>query len=562
MVTFLDTRTGALTATAVPATRIALAPDARRLVATTTDVGFRNTFFDVYTLDPNNRSLSAAVHSQKPYIAISHVEFSPNGLELLTAGGYTPFARWPLTSDNRVLDSRPVTYWGTTYRITWHSYRPTLAPSPATTGATAKFAIQAGRMAPGTTFQCAVDAKALASCPANWTTPSLAPGRHTVRVVASEPGGRSAATARTWIVTAPTQYTAVTPKRVLDTRTGLGAAKAKITAGGRVTLTIPGLPTGTTAVTLNVTVTNPTLAGYLTAYPTGAAQPTASNLNFVKGQTVANLVVVAVGTGGKVTFYNAAGTVDVIADLAGYYTPAIGARFIARTADRILDTRYGVGASKARVGPGTVTLAVPGLPAGTTAVALNVTVTNPTAASYLTVYPTGKPRPTASNLNFVKGQTIANLVIVPVGTGGKISFYNNAGTVDIVADIAGQYTATIGSYFTALTPIRVLDTRSGIGAPKVKVSPGFEANVTLAGIPDGVTAVALNVTAANPTASGYLTAYPTGGLLPWVSNLNFRAGQTVPNLVIVRVGPNNTVSFSNNAGSVDVIADLAGYFRP
>ena len=560
MVTFVDTRTGTRTTTAARASRIGLSPDAQRLVATTTDL--HNQFFDIYTLDPNRQSLSAQVRTLKPYLGISHVEFSPDGRELLTSQVYQ-FARWPLTSGNAVLDSGPNTQTRELTNVSWHSYRPTLAPSPATTGATAKFAIQAERMAPGTTFQCAVDASALAGCSASWTTPSLVPGRHTVRVVATEPGGRSSATARTWMVTAPTLYTAVTPKRVMDTRTGLGTAKSKAGPGGLVILTIPGVPVGTTTVTLNVTVTNPTAPGYLTIYPTGAAKPTASNLNFVKGQTVANLVVVAVGTGGKVTFYNATGSVDVIADLAGYYTPTIGARFIGHSADRILDTRYGLGASKARVGPGTVTLAVPGLPAGTTAVALNVTVTRPTAASYLTVYPTGKPRPTASNLNFVKGQTIANMVIVPVGTGGRISFYNNAGTVDILADLAGYYAQTTnGARFTALTPIRVLDTRTGIGAPKVKVSPGFEANVTLADLPDGVTAVAFNLTATNPTASSYLTAYPTGGLFPWVSNLNFLAGQTVPNLVIVGVGPNNTVSFVNNAGSVDVIADLAGYFTP
>ena len=561
VVTFVDTRTGTMTTTTAPAMRIGLSPDAQRLVATTTDSNLRNEFFDIYNLDPNSRSLSGPVRTQKPYLGISHVEFSPDGRELLTSERYQ-FARWPLTSGNEVLDTGPNTQTSELTNVSWHTYRPTLAPSPATTGAAASFTIKAGRMAPGTTFRCAVDDRALAGCSASWTTPSLAPGRHTVRVIATEPSGRSAATARTWIVTAPTLYTAVNPKRVMDTRIGLGTAKAKIAAGGRVTLTIPGLPVGTTAVALNVTVTNPTTAGYVIAYPTGAAQPTTSNLNFVAGQSVANLVMVSVGSGGKVTFYNSAGTVDVIADLAGYYSRALGARFIARTPDRIMDTRIGLGASKATKGPGTVTLVVPGLPTGTTSVALNVTITNPTAASYLTVYPTGKPRPTTSNLNFIKGQTTANMVIVPVGTGGRITFYNNSGTVDIVADIAGEYTPTGGALFTALTPARVLDTRSGIGAPMAKIGLGVELVMTLPDLPDGVTAVALNVTAANPTAPSYLTVFPADQNRPWVSNLNFRAGQIVPNLVIVGVGPNNTVRFNNNAGSVNVIADLAGYFRP
>jgi hypothetical protein len=564
VVTFVDTRTAAMTTTTAPAMCIGLSPDARRLVTTTTDSNLRNEFFDVYTLDPNSRSLSAAVRTQKPYLGISRVEFSPDGRELLTSQRYQ-FARWPLTSGNVVLDTGPNTQTGELSNVSWHSYRPALAPSPATTGPTAAFTIQAGRMAPGTTFQCAADDGPPAGCSTSWTTPSLAPGRHTVRVIGTEPSGRSATVARTWMVTAPTLYTAVSPKRVMDTRNGTGTTKAKVAGGGRVTLTIPGLPAGTTAVTLNVTATNPTAASYLTAYPAGAVQPSASNLNYVKGQTVANLVVVAVGSGGRVTFFNSAGTVDLIADLAGYHRPSTGTRFLTRPPDRIMDTRIGLGAAKATVGPGQVTLMVPGLPAGTTAVVLNVTVTNPTAASYLTVYPAGTTRPTASNLNFVRGQTIANLVIVPVGTGGKVTFYNNAGTVEILADLAGEYTAT-GARLTPLNPVRVLDTRIGIGAPVARVSHLSEVTLTLPDLPDGVTAIALNVTAASPTLASDLAVNPTGqqapGTLNVVSNLNFLAGQTVPNLVIVGVAPGNRVTFTVDAGSVDVIADLAGYFMP
>jgi WD40 repeat protein len=567
MVTFLDTRTGKLTVTSIPASYIALAPDAQRLVTASYDAGLQHDVFDNYTLDPNARTLTAPVRSLKLYIPISHVEFSPDGRELLTTGGYVPFQRWPLTTDGRVLEPRPSSNSLSPYRISWHSYRPSLAPSPATTGAIATFTTRPGQMAPGTTFRCSVDNKALAGCSTTWTTASLAPGRHTVRVVGTEPNGRSAATARTWVVTAPTLYTAVNPRRVMDTRAGIGAAKAKVRAGGLVTLTVPGLPAGATAAKLNVTATSPTAASHLTAFPSGTVRPNASNLNFVAGQTVANLVVVAVGSGGKVTFFNAAGTVDVVVDLAGYYTPSAGARFIAHEPDRILDTRIGLGAAKAKVGPGTVTFVVPGLRAGATAVALNVTVTRPTAAGFLTAFPTGRARPTASNLNFVKGQTVANMVVVPVGTGGKVSFYKNAGTVDIVADIAGEYSpaaGTTGALFTALAPTRVLDTRNGTGAPTAKIRPGSDVNLTLPDLPDGVTAIALSVTATRGTTPSHLTVSPgpLSGPPGVVSNLNFLAGQSVPNLVIVKVGPNNTVTFSTGAGSVDVIADLAGYFKP
>ena len=72
---------------------------------------------------------------------------------------------------------------------------------------------------------------------------------------------------------------------------------------------------------------------------------------------------------------------------------------------------------------------------GVGAVALNVTVTNPTAPSYLTVWPTGAPRPSASNLNYTPGQTVPNMVIAKVGTDGRISIYNYAGTTDVIVDV-------------------------------------------------------------------------------------------------------------------------------
>ncbi|MDP1804975.1 MAG: hypothetical protein Q8K72_07410, partial [Acidimicrobiales bacterium] len=78
---------------------------------------------------------------------------------------------------------------------------------------------------------------------------------------------------------------------------------------------------------------------------------------------------------------------------------------------------------------------------GATAVVLNVTVTEPTAGSFLTAWPTSENRPVASNLNFVAGQTIPNLVIAKIGTGGKVTIYNNLGSTVVVADVQGWFTA-------------------------------------------------------------------------------------------------------------------------
>ena len=70
---------------------------------------------------------------------------------------------------------------------------------------------------------------------------------------------------------------------------------------------------------LNITATGPTAGGFLTVFPTGTGRPNASNLNFGPGQTVPNLVIAQVGTNGQVSIYNAAGSTQLIADVAGWF---------------------------------------------------------------------------------------------------------------------------------------------------------------------------------------------------------------------------------------------------
>ena len=124
--------------------------------------------------------------------------------------------------------------------------------------------------------------------------------------------------------TASGAYQPLVPARVLDTRNGTGAPKAPVAANGTVALQVTGqggVPnSGVGAVVLNVTLTQPTAGGYITVYPAGQSRPTASNLNFQAGQTIPNLVVATVGTGGSVNLYNGSGgTVHLIADVAGYF---------------------------------------------------------------------------------------------------------------------------------------------------------------------------------------------------------------------------------------------------
>jgi len=367
---------------------------------------------------------------------------------------------------------------------------------------------------------------------------------------------------RVVVAVKPGGFTGITPVRILDTRTTLGAHHGKLGAGATLTLTVPHLPAGATSVALNVTVANPTAGSALTVYPGGQPLPLASNLNYLPGQIIPNMVMVPLGSGNTVTFHNAAGSVNVIADLIGYYASGTGGGFTGITPVRVLDTRHAVGAPKAKLGAGrALTLTVPNLPAGATAVALNVTVTNPTAGSaFLTVYPGGKPLPLASNLNYLAGQTIPNMVMVPLGPGKTVTFYNSAGTVNVIADVLGYYAPGTGSGFSGINPVRVLDTRTTLGAHHGKLGAGATLTLTVPNLPAGATAVALNVTVTNPTTASTLTVCPGGTSLPLASNLNYLAGQTIPNMVLVPLGPGNTVTFHNSSGTVNVIADVLGYF--
>jgi hypothetical protein len=201
---------------------------------------------------------------------------------------------------------------------------------------------------------------------------------------------------------------------------------------------------GVTAVVLNVTVTGPTVGGFLTVYPDGQYRPGVSNLNFVAGETIPNLVVVPV-VNGRVNFYNPVGNLHVIADLFGYYSTGTGSVYFPAGPVRVLDTRTGGGVGRTYpLAPGeTVTLPVAGLngvpTSGVTAVVLNVTVTGPTVGGFLTVYPDGQYRPGVSNLNFGVGETIPNLVVVPV-VNGRVNFYNPVGNLHVIADLFGYYT--------------------------------------------------------------------------------------------------------------------------
>ena len=378
-------------------------------------------------------------------------------------------------------------------------------------------------------------------------------------------------------------FSSVGPSRVFDTRPGQSplalrvVAKQQVGGGYELQVQMTDLSTlvpatGVGAVSLNVTSTGSTASGFITVYGCGTRE-LVSSVNFAAGDTVANAVVAPVSASGMVCFYANTPT-DIIVDVNGWF--ATGAAYTPVGPKRVFDTRPGNSPDALRTVPKTKIAAdsmievrltdlagyIPG--DGVGAVSLNVTVTNPDASGFITVYPCGA-RTLVSSLNYVAGQTVANAVIAPVSATGTVCFYSQAAT-DLIVDVNGWLMA--GSEFNAIDPARVLDTRPGNSPDALRVVPKakiggtniLEVRVTdLVGrVPaDGVSAVSLNVTATNPDASGFLTVFACGAI-EQVSSLNFSAGATVANAVIAPVSASGTICLYSNVPT-DVIVDINGW---
>ena len=214
-----------------------------------------------------------------------------------------------------------------------------------------------------------------------------------------------------------------------------------------------------------------------------------------------------------------------------------------------------------------------GVPASATSVVANLTVTDTTAPSYLTAWPAGQPRPLASNLNWSQGQTVANLVTLPLSAGGAIQVYNANGQADVVVDVEGYYgpmTGTSGLGFSALAPARICDTRpvSESGAPAdqctgqtLRAGGTIQVQVTgHGGVPSSATAVVANVTVTNTSTFSYLTAWPAGQPRPLASTLNWSPGETRANRVVIPLSSTGALQFYNDLGQADLVVDVNGYF--
>lgn len=367
------------------------------------------------------------------------------------------------------------------------------------------------------------------------------------------------------------RFVALAPRRVCDTRGGLGGRLGPVGPGETMAVQIAGVggvpSTGVTAVAINVTSVNATEPGFFSVFPSNVAATDTSSLNLVPGRAVPNMAIVGVGPDGKIGVFNAVGRADCIVDVMGYVRSEPATGLLPLVPSRLLDSRTGVGAPLARLRGGQrLDLAVAGRggvpPSGVDAVVLNVAALRPTEPGFLTVWPSGLGLPDVSNLNYAPGRNVPNLVVCKLGTDGAVSLLANTGELDLIADVVGCFTAD-GASVVPVAPARLLDTRHGIGARQGVVGAAGEIDLGVTGVggvDPAASAVILNVTATGASEETFVTVYPDGVGRPDASSLNVASGGTIANLVIAKVGANGRVRLYNEAGGVHLLADVTGYF--
>lgn len=288
-----------------------------------------------------------------------------------------------------------------------------------------------------------------------------------------------------WFAGSSSSFRALSPRRHVDTRIGLGGRSGKVTPSAPLSVPVVGasvttvdgdavaIPASATAAAVNVTIVQPERGTFATVWPCGVDRPLASNVNFERGVNTANGVVAPIGANGSICVYSDTNA-HVLVDVAGWFEGGNGPGFSAATPTRLVDTRPGAVGPAGLVTPSSPlvvpvagrVLNAPGgsvtVPADATAVALNFTVARPSGDGFATLWPCGIDRPEASNANFRRGENVANGVVAPIGIDGTICIHVSAPTYAIV-DVAGWFRGGNDPAFVGAVPQRFVDTRFAIG---------------------------------------------------------------------------------------------------
>lgn len=381
-------------------------------------------------------------------------------------------------------------------------------------------------------------------------------------------------------------YTSITPLRVLDSRTGVGASGAFSSSSARefvvagFSTTAGSIPDDAIAVTGNVTVTGQTAAGYVSITTTKTSTPTTSTINVPLGDTRANNVTVPLSRTGRLSavFKGPSGSkAHVVFDVTGYFVAGdADAGYTPITPVRVLDSRPGgvglYGAFQMGVPRKLVVAGANGIPNDAVAITANLTVVGQTRAGYVSVTPASDASPDTSTINFPVGDTRANGLTADLDDGGDVWLVYVAGasaSTHLILDVTGYYRPSgAGLAFYPLEPGRIMDTRtsllSGLTGQLTSGTPRTLSVVTHWGVPGGAEAITGNLTVVGQTAAGYVSATPVADATPDTSTINFPKGDVRANGITVPLSDDGKQAFvykSSTGAKTHLILDVTGYFR-
>jgi Peptidase family M23 len=341
----------------------------------------------------------------------------------------------------------------------------------------------------------------------------------------------------------------IIPSRIADSRSRFYLTRLSAMTENYLTVASRGsVPANASSVMLNLTITGPADDGWMQTWPCGQAAPLASNVNFRQGQTISNTALVAVGVSGRVCFRGSTG-LDLVVDVIGWQGPGGADGFVPAGPNRLFDSRSTGGIVRAGE---TRTITVP----ATDGAEVTVTADVPSANGEIVVWPCAQTKPSVPGMRLTAGVTAANTTVVPIGASSLC--VSPSVTTHIIVDLNGTWQARTGGRPTAITPVRLLDTRSGPAAGKAR--PRTEVRVPVAGrsgIAAGANAAQVNITVTDPVGPGFVTAWPCGSAIPLASVLNYAEGTTVANATLVGLGGGSLCLATSD--SAHLIVDVTGY---
>ena len=347
-------------------------------------------------------------------------------------------------------------------------------------------------------------------------------------------------------------FVAITPTRVLDTRTDLGGSKGAVGADCVVRVSLASLlPSTATGVAATLTLTDAEGEGFATAYPCGSARPYVSNVNARVDSPVPNLVLSPVDSTRQLCVFTSVAA-SVIVDVTGWFG-STGGQFHDVVPTRALDTR---GNASPVAADSVVTLSLASLvPAHATAVSVNITVTQTAGPGYATAFPCGVSPPLASNVNFIAGEDRAAQTMVGLGN-RSLCVYLSA-EAHLVVDLWGWLGGADGARIVPASATRLADSRTGEGGWGAAFAAGETRSFAVAQLAGGVHSAMVDVVAVDAEGSGFLTLFACGRGQPSTSSLNFSAARPAMNLVTVPLGDGGRICVYASART-NVVVDLLG----